>query len=105
VNNHAHFDFNIGLSEEEKQDLQKMIGDFQQARRPESDAGADLASLQKQVEDMNKRLAYLTSMFLALDRRMKPLYEIIRLTFEKSELLNQRINAIINTLRSGDALK
>lgn len=100
----AQFEFDIGLSEEEKSDLETMIGEFQKTRdslNPASDPG----SLQKQIEKMNKRMAYLTSMFLTLDRRMKPLYETIRLTYEKSELLNQRINAIIESLRSGGPLK
>ena len=100
----AQFDFDIGLSEEEKNDLEAMIGEFRKTRES-SPKPLDLGSLQKQIESMNKRLAYLTTMLLTLDRRMKPLYEVIRLTFEKSELLNQRINAIIDSLRSGEPLK
>lgn len=100
----TQFQLDIGLSEEEKLDLENMIGEFQKNRN-QLNSRADLESMQKQIEAMNQRLAYLTTMFLALDRRMKPLYEIIRLTFEKSELLNQRINTIIETLRSGEPLK
>lgn len=100
----AQFEFNIGLSEEEKSDLEIMICEFQKNRDVLNPA-PDLVSLQKQIEKMNMRMAYLTSMFLTLDRRMKPLYEIIRLTYEKSELLNQRINVIIESLRSGEPLK
>lgn len=99
----AGFEFNIGLSEEEKRDLEQMIGDFQSERRSVS-SPTDLDSIQKQIDAINKRLAYLTSMFLALDRRMKPLYESVRLTFQKSELINERINAIIDSLRSGEPL-
>lgn len=100
----TQFELNIGLSEEEKNDLERMIGEFQKGRDAKN-APQDPASLQKQIKVMNKRLAYLTSMFLAIDRRMQPLYEITRLTFEKSELLNQRIDAIIEALRSGEPLK
>lgn len=95
------FPLDIGLSEEEKHDLEKMIGEFQQSR------GIDhLAedSIQSQIEAINKRMAYLTTMFLAMDRRMKPLYEIVRLLLEKSDILNQRMNAIIDSLRSGEPL-
>lgn len=95
------FALTMGLSEEERNDLEKMIGEFQQAR---SNADPDIVSLQQQIEALNKRMAYLTNMFLTIDRRMKPMYEIIRLTFEKSELLNQRINAIIEALRSGESI-
>ena len=98
-----HFEFNIGLSEEEKRDLEKMIGEFQTDRHLDP-ASADTASIQKQIDAINKRLAYLTSMFLTIDRRMKPLYETVRLTFHKSELINQRIDAIIDSLRSGEPL-
>ena len=97
------FEFNIGLSEEEKHDLEQMIGDFQSERHADP-SKTDMASIQKQIDAINKRLAYLTSMFLTIDRRMKPLYETVRLTFQKSELINQRINAIIDSLRSGDPL-
>lgn len=103
MSNRTDFEFTIGLSDEEKRDLEKMIGDFQKEKtiNPQQ---TDLASIQKQIEVINRRLAYLTTMFLNIDRRMKPLFETVRLTFEKSEILNQRINAIINSLRSGGSL-
>ena len=97
------FDFNIGLSEDEKRDLERMIGEFQKEKAL-SHESTDLVSVQKQIEAINKRLVYLTTMFLAIDKRMQPLFETVRLTFEKSELLNQRINAIIDSLRSGGSL-
>ena len=95
------FSLNMGLSEEERRDLERMIGEFQQAR-PHTET--DIESIQKQIEEMNKRMAYLTNMFLTIDRRMRPLYEVIRLTFEKSEILNQRINTIIDAIRTGEPL-
>ena len=95
---------NIGLSEEEKRDLETMIGEFQKERGA-SDSVIDMAAVQKQIEAINKRMEYLSNMFLTIDRRLKPLYEIIRMTFEKSELLNQRINALIESIRTGDPLK
>lgn len=91
----------MGLSEEEKHDLEKMIGDFQQTR--EINHG-EPDGIQQQIEAINKRMAYLTTMFLTMDRRMKPLYEIICLLLEKSEIMNQRINTIIESMRSGDPL-
>ena len=95
---------NIGLSEEEKRDLETMIGQFQKERAV-PDPVTDLAGVQKQIEALNQRMEYLTTMFLTIDQRLKPLYETIRLTFEKSELLNQRINALIESMRAGDPLK
>jgi hypothetical protein len=95
---------NIGLSEDEKRDLETMIGKFQMERTV-ADPTMDMATVQKQIETINKRMEYLSNMFLTIDRRLKPLYEIIRMTFEKSELLNQRINALIESIRTGDPLK
>jgi hypothetical protein len=95
---------NIGLSEEEKHDLETMIGQFQMERSA-SDPVTDIATVQKQIEAINNRMEYLSNMFLTIDRRMKPLYEIVRLTFEKSELLDRRINALIASIRTGDPLK
>ena len=94
-----NFELNMGLSEEEKHDLERMIGEFQK-KRPV--VVPDLSAIQSQIDAINKRMAYLTTMFLTIDRRMKPLYEIIRLSLEKSEILNQRINAIIDSIRSGE---
>jgi len=99
----AEFPLNIGLSEEEKKDLEQMIGEFQQ-NRSHKEGEPDLVDLQNQVDALSKRLAHLTSMFLSIDRRMQPLYATIRLTYQKSEILNQRIHAIIDSLRSGEAL-
>jgi len=100
----AQIELAAGLSKEEKQDLERMILDFQRERS----AGItkyDFVSIQKQIDSINKRLAYLTSMFLTIDKRMQPLYETVRLTYQKSEILNERINAVIDTLRSGERLK
>ena len=104
MTNNAHTNINIGLSEEEKRDLESMIGEFQKERTV-ADPVTDLATVQKQIAAINQRMAYLTGLFLTIDRRLKPLYETIRLTFEKSELLNQRINALIESMRTGDPLK
>ena len=89
------------LSGEERDDLSQMIGAFQQTRTTKE---PDLGDLQQQVEALNQRLAYLTAMFLTIDRRLKPLYEILQLTLEKGDVLDQRINTIIDSLRSGKPL-
>jgi hypothetical protein len=99
------FEMSLGLSEEEKRDLEKMIGEFQKERVRSEQPFQEQASIQEQIDAINKRLAYLTSMFLTMDKRMAPLYETIRLTFQKSEILNQRINALIESLRSGEPLR
>jgi len=92
----------MGLSEEEKLDLEKLISDFQQAGS-KSDATSSLP-IDDQIEALNNRMAQLSQLILTIDRRMKPLYEIVCLSLEKNEILNQRINAIIDSLRSGEML-
>lgn len=91
----------MGLSNDEKQDLEQMIGEFQKNKDSPPD---DIVTIQKQIETINKRMAYLTSMFMTIDRSLKPLSEVVRLTLEKCDLLNQRINTIIDSLRSGEPL-
>lgn len=98
-----NFDMNFGLSEEEKHDLEQMISDFQKERSA-GEPSRDIASLHRQIDTINDRLAYLTNMFLTIDRQIKPLYETIRLTYQKSEILNQRINTLINSIRTGEPL-
>ena len=71
--NQPNFDLNIGLSEEEKNDLEQMIGEFQKERSSDG-SGDNFAAIQEQIDTMNERLAYLTSMFLTLDRRIQPFY-------------------------------
>lgn len=97
-------DISFGLSEDEKRDLEQMIGEFQKERSASMPV-TDPEALQKQIDTMNHQLARLTNMFLTLDRRIKPLYEVARLTFEKSEVLNHRINTLLESIRSGDPLQ
>lgn len=96
-------DFNIGLSEQEKRDLEQLIVEFQTERSRNAPAN-NIAEVQKQIDAINKRLAFLTNMFLTLDRRIKPLYETIRLNYQKSEILNQRISILIESMRTGESI-
>jgi len=91
-------EFNAGLSDDEKNDLEDMIKLF----AAESDSSVPMPSLedvQKQISEINGRLAHLTEMFLKLDKRMQPLYETMRLSHKKSEIMNQRIDLIINSIK------
>ncbi len=92
----------MGLSEEEKSDLEELISDFQE-EGSQSDNTASLP-INDQIEALNNRMAQISQLILTIDRQMKPLYEIVRLSLEKNEILTQRINAIIDSLRSGEPL-
>jgi hypothetical protein len=98
-----NFDINIGLSEQEKHDLEQLIVAFQ-TERSQSASPDNVPDIQKQIDIINKRLAFLTNMFLTIDRRIKPLYEIVRLNYQKSEILNQRISILIESIRTGESL-
>ena len=93
----------IGLSEAEKDDLEKMIGEFRRQSSTDSQSEAK-APLQAQLDSITRRLADLTEMLLTIDRRMAPLAEVIRLSHHKSELLSQRLDAVIAALKKGQVL-
>lgn len=95
--------FTVGLSEAEKHDLEKMIGEFRRDRQGDPLAAARVP-IQDQMDSLTQRLADLTEMLLNIDRRMTPLMEVIRLSHQKSELLNQRLDAVIAALKKGKIL-
>lgn len=97
------FEFNVGLSDEEKHDLTQMIGEFQK-ERVNAAPGDDTAILQQQIDTINDRLARITKMMLRFDQQIQPLYESIRLTYRKSEILNHRIDKLIDAIRTGESL-
>jgi len=95
--------FTVGLSEAEKNDLEKMIGEFRR-HRP-NDASMETGEpIQGQLDSLTRRLADLTEMVLTTDRRIATLMEVIRLSHQKSELLNQRLDAVIAALKKGQIL-
>ena len=79
----------VGLSEAEKDDLEKMIGDFHRDR-PRDAPGEAGESIQAQLDSLSRRLA--------------DLVDIMRLSHQKSELLNQRLDAVIAALKKGRML-
>lgn len=93
-------ELSVGLSEAEKQDLEKMIGEFRR-KRPEETHSATSGPHQAQLDSVTRRMADLTEMVLAMDRQMAPLAEVIRLSHKKSELLSQRLDAVIAALKKG----
>jgi len=95
--------FTTGLSEAEKDDLEKMIGAFRRQGRPDP-ATVAREPLQDQLDRINRRLADLTEMILRIDRRLEPLVEVIRLSHQKSDLLNRRLDAVIDALKKGRLL-
>ena len=88
----------IGLSEEEKEDLEELIKTIKEDQSLELRSSAN-EDVQKQIRSMGANLAHLGDMLLKIDDKMKSFYEIIRLSCKKDEMLNKRIDAIIEIMR------
>ncbi len=88
----------IGLSEEEKEDLEELIKTIKEDQSLELRSSTN-EDVQKQIQSMGANLAHLGDMLLKIDDKMKSFYEIIRLSCKKDEMLNKRIDAIIEIMR------
>ena len=88
----------IGLSDEEKEDLEELIKTIKEDQSVELRSSTN-EDVQKQIRSMGANLAHLGDMLLKIDDKMKSFYEIIRLSCKKDEMLNKRIDAIIEIMR------
>ena len=96
----AAIEFDIGLSEEEKDDLEELIKGLKQSQ-PDSPLGTKLEDIQKKIGFIDEHVTRLNEILLNFDNRMKTFYEIVRLTHEKSEIVNKRVEAIIGSINNG----
>jgi len=88
----------IGLSEEEKEDLEELIKTIKEDQFIELRSSTN-EDVQKQLQSMGANLAHLGDMLLKIDDKMKSFFEIIRLSCKKDQMLNKRIDAIIEIIR------
>jgi len=79
----------FGLSEEEKNDLEELIRASQKSSEAElrRSSHEELQSRIHQLGDQNRVLA---NVVLELDERVNLLYRIVRLCYQKTELLGER---------------
>lgn len=89
----------IGLSDDEKEDLEKLIKTIKEEQSVEPSISA-IEDVQKQIRSISANLAHFGDMLLKLDAKMKSFYEIIHLSCKKDEILNKRIDAIIEFMKS-----
>jgi len=80
-------DLSLGLSSEEKEDLEKLIV----ASRTDSTGQLNEEEMLREVDVLKRRVGQLATTVLEFDRRLNRLFEIVRLSHKKSELLNSRI--------------
>ena len=88
----------IGLSDEEKEDLEELIKTIKEDQSVELRSSTN-EDVQKQIRSISANLAHLGDMLLKIDDKMKSFYEIIRLSCKKDEMLNKRIDAIIEIMK------
>ncbi len=87
-----------GLSNEEKDDLEKLITGLKQEQSASGSPEA-MENLQKQLKVMHKRVVQLGKMVLKYDNKLKSCYEVMRLYHEKSEIMNKRIDVIAEAIK------
>ena len=91
-------ELNIGLSEEERDDLETLIKSFRDGEGVlPDDASPD--DVHHYIETMTESIARLSEMVLKFDGRIKTFYEILKLSHQKSENMDERINTIIKYIK------
>jgi len=94
--------FSMEISAAEKDDLEKMIGAFRRQRPPALETGPK-EPFQDPLDRIHQKLDDLTHMILNINRRMGLLAKVVRLSQQKTELLNRRLDAVIEALKKKDA--
>ncbi len=87
-------EIDFSLSDEEKDDLDQMIKDFNRERSALLESPDD----ENQLKVMKDRFEQLGDVILKINDRVDSLYDIMRLMHQKSEILNNRIDEIRDTL-------
>ena len=87
--------FDLGLSDEEKADLESMISDFS-ADRSAQPAIAPGIDLQDKVEELQNKFSQMGEIVLKINKRMDAFYEIVQLMHQKSDIMNRRIDLLID---------
>ena len=92
-------ELNIGLSEEEKDDLENLIRSIREEPSFKSTETVP-EDVQQRIALLTDQVARLSEMILRFDARMKAFYEIIRLSYQKSNTMNERIDTIVRYIKS-----
>ena len=88
--------FDLGLSDEEKADLESMISDFS-ADRSAQPASAPGIDLQDKVEALQNKFSQMGEIVLKINKRMDAFYDIVQLIHQKSEVMNKRVDMLIES--------
>jgi len=88
--------FDLGLSDEEKADLESMISDFSSDRSDQPASAPDI-DLQDKVEELHQKFSQMGEIMLKINKRMDAFYEIVQLIHQKSEVMNKRVDMLIES--------
>lgn len=91
-------DIIVGLSDDEKNDLEKMISAFREKQSVQPDGTAS-EDVQEQLLSMSENLANYGDILLKFDAKIKLLHGILRLSDKKNRILGHRIDAVIELLK------
>jgi hypothetical protein len=94
MGNEPEMNWNIGLADEERKDLENLIDAFQTDRSLTSPHEKP-EELQKQITAMKEKMTLMSAMLLDLDKKTRSLYEVLRLFHKKTEMMNQRISDVV----------
>jgi predicted CopG family antitoxin len=86
-------EIDFSLSEEEKNDLDRMIQDFNRERSALLKSTSN-DEVDKQLQVMKERFDQISDVILKINDRVDSLYEILQLMHQKSEILNSRIEEL-----------
>jgi hypothetical protein len=92
-------EFNVGLSDGEKKDLEELITAFKEKGASTSPQNSD-EDIHGQIKSMSVKLAQFGDILLKFDTKIKSFYEILLLSYKKSEMMNQRIDKIIEVMKN-----
>lgn len=94
MGNEPEINWNVGLADEERKDLENLIDAFQ-ADRSLTSTQEKPEELQKQITAMKEKMTLMSTMLLDLDKKTRSLYEVLRLFHKKTEVMNQRISEVV----------
>jgi len=88
---------NFGLSNEEKEDLDELIKALKQTAATVASPDMALDDLAENVRRMSAQIVQFSEILLIFDRKMNSLYQIMHLLFQKSEVTNERLDALFES--------
>ena len=94
-------DLNIGLAEEERKDLENLIGLLKDEQFSLSLNEAP-EGVQKQITFLMEKLTRLSVVLLDLDRKMRSLLEVVRLLYKKTGVMNERIDDVVKLVKTDE---